>query len=83
MSQCRFFFPICLIPPGPGGTFAFLAGNKGMGVERRTQSREIRLTHVFIGGLIESHKECVKSSQPHNRPESEEENEYFQNSELG
>jgi hypothetical protein len=54
-----------------------------MGVERRTQSREIRLTHVFIGGLIESHKECVKSSQPHNRPESEEANEYFQNSELG
>lgn len=40
------------------------------------------MTHVFIGSLVESHKESVKSSQPHNRPESEEANEDFQNSEV-
>lgn len=54
-----------------------------MGMERRViYSTMSKLTHVFIGCLVESHQESVKSSQSHNRPECEEANEDFQNSEV-
>lgn len=36
-----------------------------------------KLTHVFIGCLVESHEESVKSSQSHDGPECEEANEHF------
>lgn len=52
-----------------------------MGTER-IYSNMRKLTHVFIGCLVESHEESVKSSQSHNRPECEEANENFQNSEV-
>lgn len=52
-----------------------------MGTEK-IYSKIRKLTHVFIGCLVESHEESVKSSQSHNRPECEEANENFQNSEF-
>lgn len=39
--------------------------------------RREKLTHIFIGCLVESHKESVESSQSHDGPECEEANEYF------